>query len=182
MDMIDFINQTYGGVRARFAKDAQVTPQQLTKWIKNNYIIINKVIYRPLRIIDLDNNEQTQRTNSKHAIDTFAEFFHSIKRGHSAFVQEYRKHKQSIKVNYSLESRFDGLCEAVNDAQRIVEEALIYTDHHSTSSRVIINIQNEPSNCEAEIIIENENPECYIQDAYKLFMVLVLRSKGYMAE
>lgn len=182
MDLVDYINKMYGGVRARFARDAQVTPQQLTKWINNNYIIINKVIYRPLRILDIDSNELTRRTNSKHAIDTFAEFFHSIKRGHSAFVQEYRKHKQYIKVDYSLESRFEGLREVVSDAQRIVEEALTYTDHHSTSSRVIVNIQNKPSSCEAEIILENENPECYIQDIYKIFMVLVLRSKGYMAE
>lgn len=53
MTLIEYINTYYAGNQSAFAKASDVKPQQVTKWINSEFIVINHALYSPRR--DLPN-------------------------------------------------------------------------------------------------------------------------------
>ena len=49
MKLLDHINKQHGGNQAAFAKSQDVKPQQVTKWLNMNCIVIDGVLYSPRR-------------------------------------------------------------------------------------------------------------------------------------
>lgn len=45
MTLIEYINTHYAGNKAAFAKEWGVKPQQVTKWINGDFIIVNNKLY-----------------------------------------------------------------------------------------------------------------------------------------
>lgn len=49
MKLLDYIQKHYSGNQAAFAKSQDVKPQQVTKWLKMNCIVVEGVLYSPRR-------------------------------------------------------------------------------------------------------------------------------------
>jgi hypothetical protein len=49
MKLIDYINKHHGGNRTRFAEANETRPQQVTKWLRMECIVIDGVLYSPRR-------------------------------------------------------------------------------------------------------------------------------------
>lgn len=49
MQLIDYIKAHYAGNQAAFAKAQGVKPQQVTKWLNMECIVIEGVLYSPRR-------------------------------------------------------------------------------------------------------------------------------------
>lgn len=50
MKLADYISANFAS-KAEFARSQNVTPQQVTKWINNEWIVINNTLYLPKREI-----------------------------------------------------------------------------------------------------------------------------------
>lgn len=49
MTLIEYIEQHYDGVKARFARATGVERQQVTQWIDKGFIVVDGVLYSPRR-------------------------------------------------------------------------------------------------------------------------------------
>jgi len=49
--LVDHIEKHYGGNQAAFAKAQDVKPQQVTKWLNMECIVVNGVLYSPRRTL-----------------------------------------------------------------------------------------------------------------------------------
>ncbi|WP_336431675.1 hypothetical protein [Providencia sp.] len=49
MTLTEYINTYYAGNQSAFAKACEVKPQQVTKWINGNFIVVNGELYSPRR-------------------------------------------------------------------------------------------------------------------------------------
>ncbi|MDW5499747.1 helix-turn-helix domain-containing protein [Pseudomonas lundensis] len=47
MKIINYINESFGGNQSEFARAMDVSPQQVTKWIKGDWIIVDGKLYSP---------------------------------------------------------------------------------------------------------------------------------------
>jgi len=55
MLVIDYINKHHEGNQSEFALYQLTTRQQVQKWIKKEYIIVDGKLYRPMQKIDVPN-------------------------------------------------------------------------------------------------------------------------------
>ncbi|PQQ35668.1 hypothetical protein C6H68_23910 [Photorhabdus luminescens] len=51
MTLTQYIDCYFGGNQSKFALHIHVTPQQVTKWIDGNWIVVNGILYSPKRSI-----------------------------------------------------------------------------------------------------------------------------------
>ena len=51
LELLGYIQKHYGGNQAAFAKSQEVAPQQVTKWLKMNCIVVDGVLYSPRRVL-----------------------------------------------------------------------------------------------------------------------------------
>ncbi|MDI3359761.1 hypothetical protein QQF21_17155 [Lelliottia sp. V89_10] len=51
MDLNEYINQNFGGNKAEFARKMEVNPQQVTKWIRDGWIVVGHILYSPRRSV-----------------------------------------------------------------------------------------------------------------------------------
>lgn len=49
MKLTEYIEKYYSGNKAEFARDNDVIPQHVTKWVKGGYIVVDGIIYSPRR-------------------------------------------------------------------------------------------------------------------------------------
>ena len=49
MKLLDYIQKHYSGNQRSFAKAQEVAPQQVTKWLKMECIVVDGVLYSPRR-------------------------------------------------------------------------------------------------------------------------------------
>ena len=49
MKLTEYIDKYYGGNKSDFARANDVNPQQVTKWINGNYVVIDGFLYSPRR-------------------------------------------------------------------------------------------------------------------------------------
>jgi hypothetical protein len=49
MPVKDYIALHYGGNQARFAQAQNTNPQAVTRWIKENFIVVHHTVYSPRR-------------------------------------------------------------------------------------------------------------------------------------
>ena len=54
----DYINKYYTGVRADFARAQGVLPQQVTKWLANDWLVIDGRLYSPKQELKGYKNER----------------------------------------------------------------------------------------------------------------------------
>ncbi|MGP3141444.1 hypothetical protein [Serratia nevei] len=47
MKVINYIQKNFGGNQSEFARAMDVTPQQVTKWIKGDWIVVDGKLYSP---------------------------------------------------------------------------------------------------------------------------------------
>lgn len=52
MPLLKYIELNYGGNQAAFAKSQYVKPQQVTKWLNMNCIVVDGVLYSPRRTLE----------------------------------------------------------------------------------------------------------------------------------
>ena len=52
MKLIDYIANYYDGSQTAFANAQSVKPQQVTQWIKKEFIVIDHVLYSPRRDLE----------------------------------------------------------------------------------------------------------------------------------
>lgn len=55
MPVKDYIVLHYGGNQARFAQAQGANPQAVTRWIKENFIVVNHTVYSPRRTLTKPN-------------------------------------------------------------------------------------------------------------------------------
>lgn len=51
MKLKDYIEKHYGGNQAAFAKSQDVNPQQVTKWLNMDCIVVDGALYSPRRTL-----------------------------------------------------------------------------------------------------------------------------------
>ncbi len=51
MLLIEYINRHFSGNKSEFARKMDVTPQQVTKWIADNWIVVGHTLYSPKRTV-----------------------------------------------------------------------------------------------------------------------------------
>lgn len=49
MKLTEYIEEYYAGNKAEFARDNDVIPQHVTKWVNGDYIVIDGKLYSPRR-------------------------------------------------------------------------------------------------------------------------------------
>ncbi len=49
MTLIEYIEKYYSGNQASFASACGVKPQQITKWINGQFIVVDHILYSPRR-------------------------------------------------------------------------------------------------------------------------------------
>ncbi|TAI92991.1 hypothetical protein EG332_22395, partial [Pectobacterium versatile] len=130
MDITRHIDINYGGVQAKFAKELGVNPQQVTKWIANKYVIIDGIIYSPLRSIVKFSRSDESTIDGKHAINTLIDAARHLKRASSAFVSEFRSFKHEIKVECHDEPTYKELEKEVKEIQKYIEPFLELLNYH----------------------------------------------------
>ncbi|OHT22727.1 hypothetical protein A3Q29_09495 [Providencia stuartii] len=177
MDIENFINENYGGNKKKFADACKVYPQQVSKWVKNNNIIIDGVMYSPLREIPIEANEYSRgKTNLSLALS----MFNFLKRPTSSFVPEYRKNEICIIADYQFPSRKDKLKDVMHDAVVNVEKTLIALNYLGKCS-ILLQPIDHPNECYYKVNISRGNNELYIPDLFEYLFVYYLRSKGFNA-
>lgn len=181
MDLQQYITATFGGNKAKFAAQHGVTPQQVSKWCANKYIIHDGVLFSPLRLLKQSTGSEEVTTSGKHAVNILVDLSNSLKRANSAFVSEFRAPKHVIKVEYQHENRYENLNKAIEDAKNVIEPFLMMTNYHSIHSVTAITKENNPDSCFAMLSIADVNKEFYVQDLYRDLLIYILRSKGFQA-
>lgn len=51
MPLTYYIATSFGGNKSAFARHMDVTPQQVTKWVNDGWIIVNHTLYSPRRTV-----------------------------------------------------------------------------------------------------------------------------------
>ncbi len=59
MKLLTYIDKHHAGNRSEFARSQGVTRQQVNKWLKQDYLITNGLLVKPMRTIKMDKYENT---------------------------------------------------------------------------------------------------------------------------
>ncbi|MBU4680429.1 hypothetical protein KC222_00175 [Cedecea davisae] len=51
MSLTEYIDLHYAGVKADFARAMDVIPQQVTRWINEEWIVVGHILYSPRRAV-----------------------------------------------------------------------------------------------------------------------------------
>ncbi|WOL24260.1 hypothetical protein fHeYen801_050c [Yersinia phage fHe-Yen8-01] len=55
MPLVEYININFGGNKSAFARHMEVNPQQVTKWVNDEWIVVGNTLYAPRREIQNEN-------------------------------------------------------------------------------------------------------------------------------
>ncbi|MBA0176925.1 hypothetical protein [Pectobacterium carotovorum] len=182
MDIARHIDIYYGGVQAKFAKELGVNPQQVTKWIANKYVIIDGIIYSPLRSMEQFSRSNESIIDGKHAVNILIEATKKLKRASSANVSEFRSFKHEIEVECHDETTYKELEKEVKETQKSIEPFLELLNYHSRLSTVIVETENyDPQKNVVKVVIKDSNPQGFVQNIYRDLFIYSLRSRGFQA-
>lgn len=177
MDLKDYIDKNYAGVKTRFAADCNVLPQQVTKWLERNCIVINGIIYTPKRMINYSNGGNLN-PNENHKIYFMIQALKYLKKPISSCVPEYRSLMQKIVIDYQFESRLEKLKKVIEKGPENIDPLLESLDYHSKSVSIDLVMEEKEENT-LLLTIKCKYNDVYIQDLYRDIFIYYLRHNEF---
>ncbi|HHR6088562.1 TPA: hypothetical protein ACS7ZV_003548 [Providencia alcalifaciens] len=52
MNLLEYIHKYYDGNQSSFARSCNVSPSQVTQWVKKEFIVVNHILYSPRRELE----------------------------------------------------------------------------------------------------------------------------------
>ena len=53
MRLLEYISKYYDGNQSSFARSCNVSPSQVTQWVRKEFIVVDHVLYSPRRELEL---------------------------------------------------------------------------------------------------------------------------------